>query len=98
MASGKEILLDDLPSELSEKTSIVESTAEATSWPIALRKWVDEELSQGNSNIIDKALPEFEKILLESALNFTQGRKQEAATKLGWGRNTLTRKLKELDF
>jgi two-component system nitrogen regulation response regulator GlnG len=98
MASGKEILLDDLPSELSEKTSLAPSTAETTSWPIALRKWVDEELAKGSSNIIDTALPEFEKILLERALNFTQGRKQEAATKLGWGRNTLTRKLKELDL
>ena len=98
MASGKEILLDDLPSELSEKTALIQSTEEVTSWPIALRKWVDEELAQGNSNIIDTALPEFEKVLLERALNFTQGRKQEAATKLGWGRNTLTRKLKELDL
>jgi two-component system nitrogen regulation response regulator GlnG len=98
MGSGKEILLDDLPSELSEKTSLIKSTEEVTSWPIALQKWVDEQLAQGNINIIDTALPEFEKILLERALNFTQGRKQEAAIKLGWGRNTLTRKLKELDL
>jgi two-component system nitrogen regulation response regulator GlnG len=98
MGSGKEILLDDLPSELSEKTSLIKSTEEVTSWPIALQKWVDEQLAQGNINIIDTALPEFEKILLERALHFTQGRKQEAAIKLGWGRNTLTRKLKELDL
>ena len=38
---------------------------------------------------------EFEKIMLERALIFTQGHKQSAAKKLGWGRNTLTRKLKE---
>ncbi len=98
MGSGKEILLDDLPSELSEKTSLLRSTEEVTSWPIALQKWVDEQLAQGNINIIDTALPEFEKVLLERALHFTQGRKQEAAIKLGWGRNTLTRKLKELDL
>jgi len=98
MGSGKEILLDDLPSELSEKTSLIRSTEEVTSWPIALQKWVDEQLAQGNINIIDTALPEFEKVLLERALHFTQGRKQEAAIKLGWGRNTLTRKLKELDL
>ena len=98
MGSGKEILLDDLPSELSDKTSLIKSTEEVTSWPIALQKWVDEQLAQGNINIIDTALPEFEKILLERALHFTQGRKQEAAIKLGWGRNTLTRKLKELDL
>ncbi|MFT5297264.1 MAG: two-component system nitrogen regulation response regulator GlnG [Colwellia sp.] len=98
MGSGKEILLDDLPSELSEKTSLIKSTEEVTSWPIALQKWVDEQLAQGNINIIDTALAEFEKIMLERALHFTQGRKQEAAIKLGWGRNTLTRKLKELDL
>jgi two-component system nitrogen regulation response regulator GlnG len=98
MASGKEILLDDLPSELSEKTSLIKSSEEVSSWPVALQKWVDDQLTQGKSNIIDTALPEFEKILLERALNFTQGRKQEAAIKLGWGRNTLTRKLKELDL
>jgi len=98
MASGKEILLDDLPSELSEKTTLINSSSEETSWPIALKKWVDDQLAQGNNNIIDSALPEFERILLERALHFTQGKKQEAAKKLGWGRNTLTRKLKELDL
>jgi len=30
------------------------------------------------------------------ALKATQGHRQEAARLLGWGRNTLTRKLKEL--
>jgi len=98
MASGKEILLDDLPSELSEKATLISSSSEETSWPIALTKWVDEQLAQGSNNIIESALPEFEKILLERALHFTQGKKQEAAKKLGWGRNTLTRKLKELDI
>jgi two-component system nitrogen regulation response regulator GlnG len=98
MASGKEILLDDLPSELSEKASSTNVSSESNSWPIALQKWVDNELKQGSCNIIDNALPEFEKILLERALHFTQGKKQEAAKKLGWGRNTLTRKLKELNL
>jgi len=98
MASGKEILLDDLPSELSEKNAHIISSTDEINWTINLKNWVDEKLAQGNSNIIDLALPEFEKIMLERALQFTQGRKQEAAKKLGWGRNTLTRKLKELDM
>ncbi|MBA6337883.1 nitrogen regulation protein NR(I) [Colwellia sp. BRX8-7] len=98
MASGKEIILDDLPSELADNTSLTKPTAEASSWPVALQEWVDEQLAKGNNNIIDTALPEFEKILLERALHYTQGRKQEAAKKLGWGRNTLTRKLKELNM
>jgi two-component system nitrogen regulation response regulator GlnG len=56
---------------------------------------MDEELAQGKSSILDHAMIEFERIMLERALIFTQGHKQDAAKKLGWGRNTLTRKLKE---
>jgi two-component system nitrogen regulation response regulator GlnG len=96
MASGKEILVDDLPSELSSKKPL--TTDSNSSWPEELRKWVDQQLTEGKEAIIDDAMPQFEKILLESALQHTQGRKQEAAKKLGWGRNTLTRKLKELDM
>jgi len=54
-------------------------------------------ISPGKDAILDYAQIEFEKIMLERALIFTQGHKQEAAKKLGWGRNTLTRKLKEFD-
>jgi two-component system nitrogen regulation response regulator GlnG len=68
------------------------------SWQDNLKTWLDKELSSGKSNIIEQVLPEFEKILLESALKYTQGHKQEAAKRLGWGRNTLTRKLKELNL
>ncbi len=96
MASGKEILMSDLPSELTVKAVTVKSSN--GSWQDNLKKWVDTELSSGKSNIIEQALPEFEKVLLESALKHTQGHKQEAAKRLGWGRNTLTRKLKELDM
>ena len=96
MASGQEILLEDLPSELTEKTTQINS--QASSWQTALSDWMDHELTQGNSAILDTALPEFEKVMLERALLFTQGHKQDAAKKLGWGRNTLTRKLKELDI
>ncbi len=53
-------------------------------------------LSQGESDLLTEIQPAFERILLETALEHTQGHKQEAAKRLGWGRNTLTRKLKEL--
>jgi len=94
MASGQEILLEDLPSELTEKT--VSTSSNDTSWQSALSDWMDQELAQGSNAILEIAMPEFEKIMLERALIFTQGHKQDAAKKLGWGRNTLTRKLKEL--
>ena len=96
MASGQEILLEDLPSELTERTAQI--SKQASSWQAALSDWMDQELAQGNNSILDTAMPEFEKIMLERALLFTQGHKQDAAKKLGWGRNTLTRKLKELDI
>ena len=44
-----------------------------------------------------KPLPNFERVLIEVALQQTGGRRQDAARLLGWGRNTLTRKLKELE-
>jgi two-component system nitrogen regulation response regulator GlnG len=94
MASGKEILMSDLPSELTVKPLSVKNSHD--SWQDNLKTWLDKELLSGKSNIIEQVLPEFEKILLESALKYTQGHKQEAAKRLGWGRNTLTRKLKEL--
>ena len=96
MASGQEILVEDLPDELKAKSTKVSPTS--TSWQSALQIWMDEQLAQGHSNILDTALPEFEKIALERALIFTQGHKQEASKKLGWGRNTLTRKLKDLEI
>ncbi len=96
MASGQEILQEDLPSELTQKP--VQITSQSSSWQGALSDWMDQELAQGGSAILDTAQPEFEKIMLERALLFTQGHKQDAAKKLGWGRNTLTRKLKELNI
>ncbi|TKB43988.1 nitrogen regulation protein NR(I) [Thalassotalea mangrovi] len=94
MASGKEILLSDLPDEL---TALPRTTSNHTGeWQNQLSLWVDEQLRQGNSDILSHALPEFERICLDRALHFTHGHKQEAAKKLGWGRNTLTRKLKDL--
>ena len=96
MASGQEILLEDLPGELTEVTA--QTSSQSSTWQSALSDWMDHELAQGNSSILDIAMPEFERIMLERALLFTQGHKQDAAKKLGWGRNTLTRKLKELDL
>ncbi len=96
MASGQEILLEDLPSELTQRT--ISNNPQSSSWQAELSDWMDQELAQGRSAILNTAQPEFEKIMLERALLFTQGHKQDAAKKLGWGRNTLTRKLKELDI
>ena len=94
MASGQEIIIDDMPAELTKITP--EKSTLTSSWQSALSLWMDEQISLGKTAILDTVQPEFEKIMLERALDFTNGHKQEAAKILGWGRNTLTRKLKDL--
>ena len=96
MASGKEIHINDLPSELSETTPTISESQD--NWQSLLQQWANEQLAAGNQGIIDHALPQFEEILIKCALANTKGHKQEAAKKLGWGRNTLTRKLKDLNM
>jgi len=95
MASGSEVLPSDLPTELLEEKS-TQSFSTNDSWQIQLSSWAKQSLSQGDTELLSYALPEFERILLEAALEHTNGHKQDAAKVLGWGRNTLTRKLKEL--
>ena len=65
-------------------------------WQAPLYLWAKQQLAQGETEILKTATKIFEKTLLDCALEATRGRKQDAARLLGWGRNTLTRKLKEL--
>ena len=71
--------------------------SEIGDWQTPLRLWAKQQLAQGETEILKSATRSFEKTLLECALEATQGRKQDAARLLGWGRNTITRKLKELN-
>ncbi|MFV7770053.1 nitrogen regulation protein NR(I) [Shewanella marisflavi] len=100
MASGQEILPQDLPPELLTPSANNANSNDASKggWQEALTQWIDERLSEGESDLLTQIQPAFEKILLETALKHTKGHKQEAAKRLGWGRNTLTRKLKELEM
>ncbi|PMN48549.1 nitrogen regulation protein NR(I) [Vibrio lentus] len=95
MASGSEILPSDLPPELLEE-KVVTTSGTGDNWQQLLANWAKCALDSGEKELLTYALPEFERILLEAALNHTNGHKQDAARVLGWGRNTLTRKLKEL--
>ena len=98
MASGREILLSDLPAELVAEPSSTATAGPATvsNWEQALRLWAKSQLDSGQDKILDIALPAFERTMIKAALERTGGRKKEAAELLGWGRNTLTRKLKDL--
>ncbi|MFT5483476.1 MAG: two-component system nitrogen regulation response regulator GlnG, partial [Halieaceae bacterium] len=94
MASGREIHPADLPPELTGDSSAAPSGP--GNWQQGLRNWAASELERGNSNLLAAALPELERVLITSTLDHTNGRRREASLLLGWGRNTLTRKIKEL--
>lgn len=93
MAPGQAVGIEDLPPELRENE---DEQMRAMDWETGLRRLIEQRLIRGETNILEKLNPNFERILIQAALNHTGGRKQDAARKLGWGRNTLTRKLKEL--
>ena len=94
MAAGREVLLSDLPPEL-KGDSVVRVHSNQGEWHQMLRSWGETELKNGRQNILDEAVPAFERAMIETALAHTSGRKKDAALLLGWGRNTLTRKLQE---
>jgi two-component system nitrogen regulation response regulator GlnG len=96
MASGQEIHLADLPPELESERVSVPSTQGA--WQDQLRTWARQRLQEGVIGLLNEAEPAFETIMIEVALEHTGGRRQDAARVLGWGRNTLTRKIKELNL
>lgn len=94
MASGREVFVNDLPEDFLQPTS--EQSPDNGNWSETLRNWADRELSQGHRGILEQATPIFEKTMIEVALKHTNGRKRDASELLGWGRNTLTRKIREL--
>ena len=92
MAPGQNIEIADLPPDLREDQA---ATVER-SWQEALGREADKEFNRGEHGVMDKFSRDFEKILIACALKHTAGRRIEAATLLGLGRNTLTRKIQEL--
>ncbi|HTV49892.1 MAG TPA: nitrogen regulation protein NR(I) [Steroidobacteraceae bacterium] len=92
LAPGSEIRPEDLPSEITAGNA----TATEIDWAKALAHWAERQAMIGKRPLLNDAQPEFERVLIRAALKRTQGHRQDAAKLLGWGRNTLTRKLKEL--
>ena len=97
MTPTQTVHVDDLPPELLENTAAEAADApEGASWEVGLRRWAARELRTGATAVMHHAQPTFERIMIAAALERTAGKRQEAAALLGWGRNTLTRKIKEL--
>ncbi len=95
MTPSQEVTISDLPPELTAKA---QTSKPEGSWTDLLKIWADQQLGNNEKNLLDVATPQFEKIMIEAALQKTGGRRQDAAVLLGWGRNTLTRKIKELNL
>jgi len=101
MSATQEVLPQDLPADLTMTAAGEQIRYEnsydpaAGSWDKQLAQWADAQLQAGKTDLLADALPLFERTLLQCALNYSNGHKQDAARLLGWGRNTLTRKLKE---
>ena len=94
MASGKTVRLEDLPQDLKEAEAPAANAN--TNWQSRLSEWAEQKLANGESEILQEAIPQFERVLIEVAMKKTGGKRQRAAKLLGWGRNTLTRKIQEL--
>ena len=94
MGPGQRIEVADLPPEVRE-ISGASGVADA-GWQHALDRELAQALVRGERNVGDRLEREFEKTLIRRALAHTGGHRMEAAAWLGWGRNTLTRKIQEL--
>ncbi|HET9042898.1 MAG TPA: nitrogen regulation protein NR(I) [Burkholderiales bacterium] len=92
MAPAQAVDVGDLPPEL----RLAGAAAGEAHWTAALRSAAEKALIRGESQIMDALTREFEKTLIAKALEHTGGRRIEAATLLGIGRNTITRKIAEL--
>jgi len=92
-APGGVITVQDVPADLGGSESPGRAAKE---WTRGLAAWAEGQLNTSQIPLLDMALPEFEKTLIETAMSQTNGHRQEAAKLLGWGRNTLARKMKAL--
>ena len=93
LSSAQEINISDLPNDL-----LIQKKGPELSWNDLLEVWAAERLSNGDDHILNSTIPVFEKTMIKVAMKATKGKKSEAANLLGWGRNTLARKMNELDL
>ncbi|MEQ3697554.1 MAG: nitrogen regulation protein NR(I) [Pseudomonadales bacterium] len=96
MAPGREVHLNDLPPELSGQSANPKLVAGDQQWQDLLTAAIRKDLGEGKRHLSKVYVSAVEKALIDQALVATDGRKVEAAELIGWGRNTLTRKLAEL--
>ena len=97
MAPGQRVEIADLPAELREPATAPDgSTVGEVDWRTALDQELAHALARGEHGVGERLLREFKRTLILRSLAHTGGHRLEAAQWLGWGRNTLTRKIQEL--
>ena len=94
MSPGNQIIVSDLPSEL--KNEPVNLVHGADEWQEKLASDLTRKLLDGKLDLYSFFINQTEKIIIEKTLEYTKYRKLDAANLLGIGRNTVTRKIKEL--
>lgn len=113
MAPGHEVVMEDLPQDTQSGADAPNRLTSATtepsvllpaqssadrSWDSQLQRWAEVRLEAGADHLLAEAMPRLERVMIRAALAHTGGHRQAAARLLGWGRNTLTRKIRELDI
>ena len=94
MSPGNQIIVSDLPSELkNEPVNLINGAHE---WQENLARDFSRQLLNGKLDLYKFFIDQVEKIIIEKTLEHTKYRKLDAASLLGIGRNTVTRKIKEL--
>jgi two-component system nitrogen regulation response regulator GlnG len=96
MAPGQRIEAVDLPPEVREPAPVPGVRPGEATWQQALDRELAAALARGEKAVGDRLEREFEMTLIRRALAHTGGHRMDAAQWLGWGRNTLTRKIQEL--
>jgi len=95
MSPGKEVGVSDLPAEILKENIYKNSQG---NWEEILKVLIINDLSNKTPNLYDLYIKKLEKLLIESSINFCNGKKIRAAKLLGLGRNTITRKITDLDI
>jgi two-component system nitrogen regulation response regulator GlnG len=95
MSPTQNVQPSDLPNEILEVGAGISSGSDF-SWEDGFVSWLKNLLDSEEMAVLDFVNPKIEKLLIKTALEKTNGKKNDAAKLLGWGRNTLAKKIKEL--
>ena len=97
MAPAAVVEVSDLPPELQAERHSAPATelGPELGLQVVLQTELKRRIAAGEQDILAPLCKQVEQLALELALEHTQGHKQNAAKILGWGRNTLARKLNE---